>query len=111
VKKSILNIGLARKGQAELNSLFVWELLIQTLPAGVFNYKTLRSQTEPTLVAEVATDDIPDTFLEGLAVVLGQDCLACLDDGKTGRLVGPRAADWGTFSGSQFYLLNGNTLE
>jgi len=105
VKKSILNIGLAREGASDLNSAFVIELLEEVLPRGLLNFKVQRSDTEKTLVAEVATQDVPNPLLEALSVVLGQDCIAALDDGKTGRLVGPRAEAWAPFDSSQFLSL------
>jgi len=110
MKTSILNIGLAREGHSDLNSAFVLELLEQTLPSGLLDFKVCRSDTEKTVVAKVASNDVPNTFLEGLAVVLGQDCIAALDDGKVGRLVGPRAEAWAPFQPSQFLTLSGNPL-
>lgn len=108
--KTILNIGLARKGKSDLNSAFVLEMLDETLPSGVLNHTVRRSSTEKTLIAEVHTTEVPNIYLDGLSVVLGQDCIAALDGGKTGRLVGPKAAEWGSFDPSQFLTLSGQPL-
>ena len=75
----------------------------------------LESDTEPTLVAEVATwFATPLTVLQRLYQVsedLDQDCIAVYR-GLTGggALVGPRADAWGPFNPEYFLLLDGRRL-
>lgn len=104
--QTLLNIGLARKGKKDLNSLGVIELLEETI--GIIDYAIKQSSTEKTLVALVNTKDVPDAFLYALSVVLGQDCIAALDDGKSGRLCGP--TPWGDFNSDLFLTLKGASL-
>lgn len=104
--QTLLNIGLARKGKKDLNSLEVVSILEETI--GLIDYAIKQSSTEKTLVALVNTKDVPDAFLYALSVVLGQDCIAALDDGRSGRLCGPKP--WGDFDLSQFLTLNGASL-
>ena len=105
---SLLNIGLAREGKADLNALEVINFLYATI--GIKEYSIQRSATEKTLVVEVLTKDVPDAFLYSLSVVLGQDCIAAVDGGTSGRLCGPRADKWSPFKAEYFLTLEGASL-
>lgn len=75
----------------------------------------LESDTEPTLVAEVATGfATPLTVLQLLYQVseeLKQDCIAVYREYTLGgALIGPRAAEWGPFNPEYFLLLDGRRL-
>lgn len=74
----------------------------------------LESDTEPTLVAEVATGFATTlTVLQLLYQVadeLEQDCIAVYCGLIGGALVGPRADVWGPFNPEYFLLLDGRRL-
>lgn len=74
----------------------------------------LESDTEPTLVAEVATGFATAlTVLQLLYQVseeLKQDCIAVYRELIGGALIGPRAAEWGPFNPEFFLLLDGRRL-
>ena len=75
----------------------------------------LESDTEPTLVAEVATGFATAlTVLQLLYKVseeLKQDCIAVYRElTGGGALIGPRAAEWGPFNPEYFLLLDGRRL-
>ena len=75
----------------------------------------LESDTEPTLVAEVATGFATTlTVLQLLYQVseeLKQDCIAVYRGlTRGGALIGPRAAEWGPFNPEFFLLLDGRRL-
>lgn len=74
----------------------------------------LESDTEPTLVAEVATGFATTlTVLQLLYQVseeLKQDCIAVYRELTGGALVGPRADAWGPFNPEYFLLLDGRRL-
>ena len=74
----------------------------------------LESDTEPTLVAEVATRFATTiTVLQPLYQVseeLKQDCIAVYRGLTGGALVGPRADAWGPFNPEYFLLLDGRRL-
>lgn len=64
--------------------------------------------SEPTMVCEV---EATDAQVYQLAVMLDQDCIAVWDrTHREGRLVGPRAAEWGEFDPSLFLLPSGRPL-
>ena len=108
MKTSLLNIGLARKGRKDLNSLEVVNFLAEATDQSIIDFSVQQSSTEKTLVVLLPTEKVPDEFLHALSVVLGQDCIAALDGGTSGRLVGP--TPWGDFDISQFLSLKGGVV-
>lgn len=75
----------------------------------------LESDTEPTLVAEVATGFATALtvlqLLYQVAEELEQDCIAVYRECTLGgALVGPRADAWGPFNPEYFLLLDGRRL-
>jgi len=117
----ILNIGLARKGNSNIGLGTVLRELVQS-GFIVGAYKVCVSDTEATVVAEVALQVAPSrsaTFQEAckplhhLAVLLGQDCIAIANYYEKygeGALIGPRADKWGEFNPEYFLLLDGSRL-
>ena len=108
--QTLLNIGLARNGRKDLNSAEVINLLDECFDQSVLDFAVHQSKTEKTLVVLVPTAKVPDDIVYALSVVLGQDCIAAVDDGKSGRLCGPKAADWSPFNPSYFLDLKGASL-
>ncbi len=105
---TLLNIGLARAGKKDLNSIQVMDFLEDITDNTISDFSVQQSSTEKTLVVCLPTAKVPDAFLHALSIVLGQDCIAALDGGKTGRLCGPKP--WGNFDPSQFLDLKGGSL-
>ena len=71
--------------------------------------RIVESSPESTLVVSLhALDSIRP---HDIAVEFAQDCIAVYDLlHREGRLVGPKAAEWGAFDPSKFVLLNGVLL-
>lgn len=73
----------------------------------------LRSDTEPTLVIQVANPGADDHFIADaiyrVAAELQQDCIAAWD-GRHGALLGPRSEAWGAFNPELFFTLDGSRL-
>lgn len=64
---------------------------------------------EDTLVVDLYTDIEPSRVMR-VAEVLGQDCIAYLNDSgeyDIGLLIGPRASEWGAFKHEHFRLIDG----
>ena len=109
----ILNIGLNTADGA-----ITAEQARETLRAygfSILREALLESDTEPTLVAEVATGFATAlTVLQLLYQVseeLDQDCIAVYRElTGGGALVGPRADAWGPFNPEYFLLLDGRRL-
>lgn len=111
--QTLLNIGLARSGRKDLNSLEVVNFLEEATDQSIIDYSVQTSNTERTLVVLLPTEKAPDEFLHALSVVLGQECIAAVDassGGLAGRLCGPDAAKWAPFNPDFFLTLNGGTL-
>lgn len=111
--KFIINIGLNTADGA-----ITPEEARETLRAYGFSIlrdAVLESDTEPTLVAEVvnpgASPIILPQLLHIVAEALDQDCIAVYRECTLGgALVGPRAAEWGSFNPEYFLLLDGRRL-
>lgn len=116
-KRYILNIGLARAGQDDLDAddvLMIMAFLDLTICSRA---QVLMSDSEPTLVVDVM-ETAPyhrggalETRIDRLARELDQDCIAVYDNlaGK-GALIGPNASAWGEFNPAYFLLANGRRL-
>lgn len=106
----ILNIGLNTADGA----IAVEEVrkVLRAYGFSILREALLESDTEPTLVAEVATGFA--TALQLLYQVseeLKQDCIAVYRElTGGGALIGPRAAEWGPFNPEFFLLLDGRRL-
>lgn len=85
---------------------------IQGLLGTVTNYSVRDSDTEPTLVVDVAATGDVKPRLFHLSRLLRQDCVAAwLPADREGLLTGPKAEDWGgTFNGEYFVQHNGVRL-
>lgn len=109
----VLNIGLARTGKSNLNTRDV----IATLQANGFwpvMTEVFQSDSEPTLVAVVDAHRAARLFpmsasLFNVSAVLEQDCIGAYALGK-GKLIGPRAAEWGQFNPEFFIMPDGTRL-
>ena len=109
----ILNIGLNTADGA-----ITVEEARETLRAygfSILREALLESDTEPTLVAEVATGFATALtvlqLLYRVAEELEQDCIAGYRERTLGgALVGPRADAWGSFNPEYFLLLDGRRL-
>jgi hypothetical protein len=113
----LLNIGLdnmpAEAGRTVASKVLFAARAMRT--AGFVNLyaKVLRSDSEPTLVANVNYES-KNGYLNAaysLADALGQDCIALVNDTtKRGWLMGPRADNWGGFNPEFFIMLDGSRL-
>ena len=105
---NILNIGLNKASGGTLDVRAVYAAL--TGHRAVWcAHGVHTSDTERTLVLTCAP--LPATIAHALSVALDQDCIAVWDTAQqSGRLIGPRAADWGTFNPAFFILPNGERL-
>ena len=110
MKTLILNIGLARKGLGNIGTAYT---------RGALRFSGLRivqnavhqSNTEATMVAEIAEHSHWKPLVFGLAVATEQDCIAVYDPATGhGELVGPRAEAWGDFNPEYFVLMDGTRL-
>lgn len=67
---------------------------------------------EQTLVLLIGFEGNQETLSETLYIVSGllqQDCIAIQWQDGTGTLVGPKAAEWGSFDSKYFLTLAGNS--
>jgi len=107
----ILNIGMARKS---LPNTTAARVVAELFHAGfqVQAHAVFQSDTEPTVVAIVKpVDFMQDERLFSVAIELGQDCIAVYDlDLAKGRLIGPKADEWGEFNGDYFIKFDGGRL-
>jgi hypothetical protein len=97
----VWNIGLNVKGGEPLST----EQVLSTLRnAGLDpeQYEVKQSDTEPTLVAVLPETD--DETVEQVARELSQEAIAVQNADGSGKLLGPRAAEWGDFN-PEFFLL------
>jgi hypothetical protein len=106
----ILNIGLARDGNKNIGVGTV----LRELDQRGFNlqgcYRICHSDTEITVVAEVELETVNNP-VRYLAQILGQDCIAAyIPKVNKGKLIGPKAAEWGEFNPEKFILLDGTRL-
>ena len=107
----LLNIGLQVGATQTLAAHVVREILIANDFILHGEGKVFESDTEPTLVIEAST--LRRSFVEQTrqaAVDLGQDCIAVWHPATGGNLLGPKAAEWGTFNPALFILPNGKRL-
>ena len=98
-----LNIGLERNDVGHIAPATVLrELASHGLT--VTGHRIENSTTELTVVAQAtAAEWVNVATFDHLARVLSQDCIAVSpDNGKTGQLIGPKSADWGTFNSAHF---------
>ena len=72
----------------------------------------LCSDSEPTLIAIVQVEQfVLEAAINNVCEALDQDCIAVMDmTTRQGRLIGPRAAAWGTFNPAYFLTLTGRRL-
>ncbi len=97
-----LNIGLAsNNGAAPINAVEVLTWLRATGRKQINDARIVQSNTEPTLVVRI---DAPLNAAEAYALcaAFDQDCIAQSADGISGALLGPNAAQWGSFNPSYF---------
>lgn len=109
----ILNIGLnTTDGAITLEEA---RKVLRAYGFSILREALLESDTEPTLVAEVATGFTTTLtvlqLLYWVAEELEQDCIAVYREYTLGgALVGPRADAWGPFNPEYFLLLDGRRL-
>lgn len=104
----VLNIGLQRNDGGTLN---VRAVLASLVGRGIVyaSHGVHTSDTERTLVLTCAP--VPTSVLYALALALAQDCIAVYDTGaQAGRLIGPKAREWGTFNPQYFIRPDGERL-
>jgi hypothetical protein len=108
-----LNIGLARDGQSNIGVGTALREL-NSLGFAILAYAGHTSDTEQTLVVQVLhLGDFRDVgnHVYHLSVLLGQDCIAVIDnDDNEGTLIGPRADKWAPFNPAYFLNLDGTRL-
>lgn len=115
----LLNVGLTfniagRTGTGKISAGAVIHELYGVLdhsPVRFLNStKVERGGKEPVLVIELSCAP-SRRAIDNLSTHLWQDCIACYDlELELGELIGPRAASWGAFDGTQFVLPSGATL-
>lgn len=104
----ILNIGLARNTGGTLDPRAV-EAALRGRGIIFTSHGVHQSASEPTLVITCAP--FPATIAHALSVALAQDCIAVWDTGTlSGRLLGPKAREWGSFNPAFFIQPNGERL-
>lgn len=110
-----LNIGLACEGRCNIG---VGTALrdLASLGFNILRYAGHTSDTELTLVAEVlhlsADTRSVGNKLFHLSLLLGQDCIAVVNEDTGDRtLVGPRADKWLPFNPAYFLNLDGTRLD
>lgn len=119
MRKIILNIGLETRDTAgaicavDVDALSdaLAELTNGIAIAGAI----VESFTERTLVAQFDYNDLdrtgPAWICEQLCERFNQDCVAIYYDYLAyGQLIGPGAAEWGSFDPDSFFLLEGHNL-
>ena len=109
----ILNIGLNRASGGVVTPEQARQVL-RAYGFSILREALLESDTEPTLVAEVATGFATTLtvlrLLHRVAEELDQDCIAVYRELTGGALIGPRADAWGPFNPEYFLLLDGRRL-
>lgn len=106
-----LNIGLDGINALPGKAGWVVHNTLRALNFKIVGADTLRSDTEETVVATVNHPGDVYACANWLAQRLDQDCVAILDNETgEGRLIGPKAAEWGAFDPTQFILLDGTRL-
>lgn len=95
-----LNIGLARRGQPDLTTVDVEDVLAANL-IHTYELELQQSETEQTAVITITSQRPSHEVLVNIAKLLDQDCIAAFD-GEFGALLGPNAEAWGSFDLSQF---------
>ena len=104
----ILNIGLETTHGGKLDPRATFTAIAGRAP-GAVHCGVHASDSEPTLV--VIVPDLNPLALLRLAEQFAQDCIAVYDPRtKRGRLIGPRAAAWGTFTPEYFIMPDGARL-
>lgn len=104
---AMVNIGLDARGQCVAASAA--EAVLRVIGGANILRSTVRqSDTEPTLIAEIARP-LNATAAYEVARQLGQDAIAQWD-GREGNLYGPAAAAWGPFDPHFFLTLDGRRL-
>lgn len=94
---TILNIGHFIGGRPALSRLAV-EIALYPLRSHIVSHTVQQSSSEPTSVI-VLDCYLSDEHLSVLCDQLQQDAITCYDTAEgTGRVVGPRAADWSPFN-------------
>jgi hypothetical protein len=117
----ILNIGLEQGSTGQFNTLGQTVTQIERAGLRIGQIRIVESDTETTVVAQVApapivagghlTLDQTFTAIDWLAAVLRQDCIATyLPAERRGLLIGSGAARWGSFDHSYFFGLDGQRL-
>jgi hypothetical protein len=105
--RNLINIGL-HSNRGGLISVPRALTQIRRLGGRVQRYTVHESDSEPTLVAELA-EGIAGDALEALSEALEQDCVAYVDS-LGGALYGPKADQWGPFNPAFFLTLDGERL-
>lgn len=110
----LLNIGLHVNATQTVAAHVAFEIL-KANGFLITRHRTVQSDTEPTLVADVLFAGMMadlSSMLHQTSVDLQQDCIAAYNVAKNrGVLVGPRAAEWGPFNPEFFFLLDGTRLQ
>lgn len=97
------NLPLAAAGVLDVSG--VEKALDLMFGTGTYEYKLATSTTEPTMVVRLlGYNEVPAAQINTLCHLLGQDCIAVKLQRlySVGRLIGPRAAAWGTFNNDYF---------
>lgn len=120
MSRIILNIGLeynSAEGLGLLDVDLVTEVIANLANGAGFLGATVESHTEQTLVVEFELEALDEVHADIVAVAealcnrFDQDCVALYHTGlRRGLLIGPRAAAWGPFDASKFFLLDGRSL-
>jgi hypothetical protein len=104
-----VNIGLAVNGAGKLNAAQAIAALRTIGGEDPICAAIHDSDTEPTLVAQLARPLNAAAAYE-VARSLGQDAIAQWDRGE-GQLIGPNAAAWGLFNPAFFLTIDGSRLD
>lgn len=103
--KYTLNIGCDVPGRATpLKPVDVVRAVACHFPDSALNHFVAQSATEKTCIINIALrdDNEIEATLYALAVFLGQDCIAIRDALGVGKLIGPKATEWGDFNPDYF---------
>ena len=101
--KTVLNIGHNVNGLPALDRTHV-TIALYPLRHHVESHDVMQSQSEETSVI-VLDCYVDDALLNVLCDQLNQDAIAAFDTAEgTGRVVGPRASEWGGFNPSYFLM-------